>query len=88
MSSFFIESQLGADRFAVHASCARFRFELTVSKPTCDFLITAAFSYLLGSIPFGYLLVRTFRGEDVRESGSGNIGATNVSQNFAIAWAL
>src|SRR5579862_4441617 len=42
-------------------------------------LITAA-SYLLGSIPFGYLLVRIFRGEDVRQSGSGNIGATNVSR--------
>ena len=37
-------------------------------------------SYLLGSIPFGYLLVRVFRGEDVRKSGSGNIGATNVSR--------
>jgi len=45
-----------------------------------NFLITAVFSYLLGSIPFGYLLVRTFRGEDVRQSGSGNIGATNVSR--------
>ncbi len=42
--------------------------------------IIAALSYLLGSIPFGYLLVRIFRGEDVRESGSGNIGATNVSR--------
>jgi glycerol-3-phosphate acyltransferase PlsY len=40
----------------------------------------AALSYLLGSIPFGYLLVRIFRGEDVRHSGSGNIGATNVSR--------
>ena len=39
-----------------------------------------ATSYLLGSIPFGYLLVRIFRGEDVRRSGSGNIGATNVSR--------
>ena len=37
-------------------------------------------SYLLGSIPFGYLLVRIFRGEDVRASGSGNIGATNVAR--------
>ena len=37
-------------------------------------------SYLLGSIPFGYLLVLIFRGEDVRTSGSGNIGATNVSR--------
>jgi len=40
----------------------------------------AALSYLLGSIPFGYLLVRIFRGEDVRQSGSGNIGATNVAR--------
>jgi acyl phosphate:glycerol-3-phosphate acyltransferase len=44
------------------------------------FLIIAAASYLLGSIPFGYILVRIFRGEDVRRSGSGNIGATNVSR--------
>jgi acyl phosphate:glycerol-3-phosphate acyltransferase len=43
-------------------------------------VIIAALSYLLGSIPFGYLLVRIFRGEDVRQSGSGNIGATNVSR--------
>jgi acyl phosphate:glycerol-3-phosphate acyltransferase len=43
-------------------------------------LIIAAISYLLGSIPFGYLLVRIFRGEDVRKTGSGNIGATNVSR--------
>lgn len=43
-------------------------------------LITAGLSYLLGSIPFGYLLVRLFHGEDVRQTGSGNIGATNVSR--------
>jgi len=43
-------------------------------------LLIAAISYLLGSIPFGYLLVRIFRGEDVRRIGSGNIGATNVSR--------
>ena len=42
--------------------------------------LIAAVSYLLGSIPFGYLLVRIFRGEDVRLTGSGNIGATNVSR--------
>lgn len=45
-----------------------------------SFLLIAAASYLLGSIPFGYLLVRIFHGEDVRQSGSGNIGATNVSR--------
>jgi acyl phosphate:glycerol-3-phosphate acyltransferase len=44
------------------------------------YLITAAVGYLLGSIPFGYLLVRIFKGEDVRVSGSGNIGATNVAR--------
>jgi glycerol-3-phosphate acyltransferase PlsY len=40
----------------------------------------AAASYLLASIPFCYLLVRIFRGEDVRRTGSGNIGATNVAR--------
>jgi glycerol-3-phosphate acyltransferase PlsY len=43
-------------------------------------LLIAAASYLLGSIPFGYVLVRIFRGEDVRRTGSGNIGATNVAR--------
>jgi len=48
----------------------------------------AAMSYLLGSIPFGYLLVRIFRGEDVRQSGSGNIGATNVSRKSPVLGLL
>lgn len=43
-------------------------------------LLTAAYSYLLGSVPFGYILVRAARGQDVRQTGSGNIGATNVSR--------
>jgi glycerol-3-phosphate acyltransferase PlsY len=51
------------------------------------FLI-AVLSYLLGSIPFGYLLVRIFRGEDVRQSGSGNIGATNVSRKSPVLGAV
>lgn len=37
-------------------------------------------AYVLGSIPFGYLLVRATEGADVRESGSGGTGATNVSR--------
>lgn len=37
-------------------------------------------SYLLGSVPFGYLIVRATRGADIRESGSGGTGATNVSR--------
>jgi acyl phosphate:glycerol-3-phosphate acyltransferase len=55
-------------------------------------VIIVVVSYLLGSIPFGYLLVRLFRGEDVRKTGSGNIGATNVartgSKRLAIATLL
>lgn len=43
-------------------------------------LLSASIGYLLGSIPFGYLLVRIFHGEDIRQTGSGNIGATNVSR--------
>ena len=43
--------------------------------------LTAAFSYLLGSIPFGFILMRVFRGQDVRQTGSGNIGATNVARS-------
>jgi len=52
------------------------------------FLLIAAAAYLLGSIPFGYLLVRTFRGEDVRRTGSGNIGATNVARKSPILGVL
>lgn len=37
-------------------------------------------AYLLGSIPFGYLIVKMGRGSDVRGAGSGNIGATNVTR--------
>jgi acyl phosphate:glycerol-3-phosphate acyltransferase len=48
------------------------------------YLLTAVFSYLSGSIPFGYLLVRIFRGEDIRKTGSGNIGATNVSRRSPV----
>ena len=46
-------------------------------------LLTLALAYLLGSIPFGYLLVRVFRKEDIRATGSGNIGATNVARSGA-----
>lgn len=41
-------------------------------------LLALLIAYLLGAIPFGYLLVKWKTGEDVRASGSGNIGATNV----------
>ena len=46
-------------------------------------IASVVIAYLLGSIPFGYLLVRIFRKEDIREKGSGNIGATNVLRSGA-----
>src|SRR5512135_1292739 len=49
------------------------------ARPLVYGLVTVV-AYLLGSIPFGYILVRIFRGEDVRQIGSGNIGATNVAR--------
>lgn len=41
-------------------------------------LLAILIAYLLGAIPFGYLLTRLTTGKDVRTEGSGNIGATNV----------
>src|SRR5947209_6478038 len=41
-------------------------------------LLVLPIAYLLGAIPFGYLLVKWKTGGDVRAAGSGNIGATNV----------
>jgi len=52
------------------------------------YLATAVIAYLLGSIPFGYILVRAFRGKDIRASGSGNIGATNVARSSPALGAL
>ena len=44
------------------------------------FLLILAIAYLIGSIPSGYLIVRAKEGGDVRETGSGGTGATNVSR--------
>jgi glycerol-3-phosphate acyltransferase PlsY len=46
-------------------------------------ILIAILAYLLGSIPFGLLLVRFVRKEDIRAIGSGNIGATNVFRSGA-----
>jgi glycerol-3-phosphate acyltransferase PlsY len=49
-------------------------------------LLGVVLAYLLGSVPFGYLLFRVRRGEDIRQHGSGNIGATNVARTLG-PWA-
>jgi len=51
-------------------------------------LIALVAAYLVGGIPFGYLLVRWKTGEDVRAKGSGNIGATNVLRTTGRAAAV
>ncbi len=51
-------------------------------------LASVVIAYLLGGIPFGYVLVRLTTGKDVRASGSGNIGATNVLRTTGRAVAV
>jgi glycerol-3-phosphate acyltransferase PlsY len=45
-----------------------------------SYALAVALAYLIGSIPFGYLIVRVKGGGDVRETGSGGTGATNVTR--------
>ncbi len=49
-------------------------------------LMIAAFSYLIGSIPTGYLIVKSKTGQDIREVGSGSTGATNVKRVLGKKW--
>src|ERR1043165_6190036 len=51
-------------------------------------LLVPPIAYLLGAIPFGYLLVKWRTGKDVRVAGSGNIGATNVLRTTGRAAAI
>ena len=43
-----------------------------------DIFLIGIISYLMGSIPFGFILTKIFLKKDIREIGSGNIGATNA----------
>ena len=54
-----------------------------------EILIISIFSYLIGSIPFGFLLTKIFLKKDIRNIGSGNIGATNALRtgNKSIGYA-
>lgn len=49
-------------------------------------LLLGVWAYLIGSIPTGYLIVKAFRGEDIRKIGSGSTGATNVKRVMGTKW--
>ena len=53
-----------------------------------DWLVLIVFGWLLGSMPFGYWVVRVFRHEDIRKVGSGNIGATNVWRTYGAGYGV
>ena len=45
-------------------------------------------AYLVGSVPFAYLITKAVRGIDIREVGSGNVGATNVGRALGRNWGI
>jgi len=51
-------------------------------------LIGLLVSYLIGAIPTGYICVRLLEGKDLREHGSGNVGATNALRVLGTKWGL
>ncbi len=56
-----------------------------------NYLIISSYSYLLGSIPTAYILMKLFRGIDIRRAGSGNVGGLNayeVSGSFLLGFSV
>ncbi|MGQ0636241.1 MAG: glycerol-3-phosphate 1-O-acyltransferase PlsY [Planctomycetaceae bacterium] len=57
-------------------------------SPQVSGALAVILAYLVGSIPFGYLLTRWVRGIDIRQHGSGNVGATNVGRVLGWKWGV
>ena len=79
------DAPLIAKRLSLHSTVAIVPVSFHVgthylSAATLGIVIVLITAYLLGSIPFGYLIVRARAGADIRETGSGGTGATNVSR--------
>lgn len=55
-------------------------------KVALELIIAVVGAYLIGSIPTGYIVVKLFTGQDIRKSGSGSTGATNVKRIMGKKW--
>lgn len=53
-----------------------------------EILLIAVLSYLIGSVPFAYIIVKLFSGKDIRRFGSGNVGATNAYRIVGLPLAV
>jgi glycerol-3-phosphate acyltransferase PlsY len=59
-----------------------------VEEMTCARLIYLFLTYLLGGVPFGFVICKIFKKIDIRERGSGNVGATNVGRVVGLKYAI
>src|SRR5262245_17219935 len=50
--------------------------------------LVAVAAYLVGAVPFGYVVPRLIKGIDVTKEGSGNVGATNVGRVMGVGWGV
>ena len=57
-------------------------------SPVLALVLSAGVSYFLGSIPFSLMIARRFCGVDLRQHGSGNVGATNVARTMGAKWGI
>ena len=51
-----------------------------------ELFVVVLTAYLIGSIPTGYIIVKSFTGQDIRTIGSGSTGATNVKRVMGKKW--